>query len=200
MTFNIIASLCLSYLCGSIPTSYISGRVFYGKDLRNLGSGNLGATNTLRNFGKRAAFVVLLVDIGKGWFPIWYLSGNVEASIGNTWLIACGFSCILGHICSCWVRFKGGKGVATSCGVFLALTPAPAVAAFIVWLVTFSLSKTASIASVVASIVFPILVYFAPGTTNPNLIWISTVLSILILWTHRGNIARMIQGTEKQVL
>lgn len=200
MTENPFQFLVLSYLFGSIPTSYILGKVFFGIDLRTVGSGNLGATNALRNFGKITGLAVLVVDIAKGWVPIWYFSRLLENQTNLSWIMACGFATILGHIYSCWVNFKGGKGVATSCGVFLAITPLAAVSALAVWLLIFLFNKTASVASLVSSICFPIAIYLDPNTKDPALLWFSIVLSVLIIWTHRTNVARIIEGTEGSAL
>ncbi len=192
--------LVMSYLSGSIPSSYVVGRVFFQKDLRQLGSGNLGTTNTLRIFGKKAAFVVLIMDIMKGLFPVWYVSGQMVSTGGEHWVLLCGLAAIIGHIYSWAVGFKGGKGVATSCGVLLALAPLPAVAALVVWIIVFGSTKTASVASLVSSILFPIAIYFDSSNQNPSLFWFSLGLLVLIIWTHRSNIARLIEGKEKAAL
>ena len=192
--------LLVSYLCGSLPSSYIVGKVFFKEDLRTLGSGNLGTTNVLRMFGKKAASVVLVIDIMKGFLPTWYISERMGFPDAGHWVVLCGLVAIIGHIYSCWVRFSGGKGVATSCGVFLALTPLAAFCAIVVWFIVFSIKRTASIASLACGILFPVAVYYDPNNQHPILIWFSLGLSVLILWTHRSNIVRMIAGKEKPAL
>lgn len=200
MTGSPVESLVLSYFFGSIPSSYILGKIFFSIDLRTVGSGNLGTTNALRNFGKRVAAAVLVIDIAKGWIPVWYFSGLREDQASLVWVLACGFAAILGHVYSCWVNFKGGKGVATSCGVFLAVTPLAAVSALIVWFLIFFFKKTASLASLISSVLFPIVVYLDPSTEDPILLWFSIVLSVLIIWTHRTNLVRIAKGTERPAL
>ena len=192
--------LLVSYLCGSVPSSYIVGKVFFKEDLRNLGSGNLGTTNALRMFGKKAASVVLVIDVMKGFLPTWYISERIGILDAGHWVVLCGLVAIVGHIYSCWVRFSGGKGVATRCGVFLALTPLATFCAIVVWFIVFAIKRTASIASLACSILFPVAVYFDPNNQQPILVWFSLGLSVLILWTHRSNIIRMIEGKEKPAL
>jgi len=165
-----------------------------------MGSGNLGATNALRSFGKKTATAVLFMDIAKGWVPIRYFSVTGENQIGSLWILAWGLAAILGHIFSCWVKFRGGKGVATSCGVFLAIAPIAGMISLCSWLVAFLMSKKASVGSLVASVVLPIGVYLDPNATDPALLYFSVSLSLLIIWTHRTNLARIMKGTENASL
>jgi glycerol-3-phosphate acyltransferase PlsY len=197
---NPVVILLISYLLGSIPSSYILGKIFFGLDLRTMGSGNLGATNALRSFGKTTATAVLFMDIAKGWVPIRYFSVTGENQIGSLWILAWGLAAILGHIFSCWVKFRGGKGVATSCGVFLAIAPIAGMISLCSWLVAFLISKKASVGSLVASFVLPIGVYFDPNATDPALLYFSVSLSLLIIWTHRTNLARIMKGIENTSL
>ena len=116
------ALVLLAYVVGATPTSFWVGRYGYGVDLREMGSGNLGATNTFRVLGGKAALPVMVVDIAKGWLPV-FLFPQVDGSAAWTWALAYGAAAIVGHVFSFWVGFRGGKGVATSGGVFLALAP-----------------------------------------------------------------------------
>ena len=122
------ALLALSYLLGATPTSYWMGRAFHGLDLREHGSGNLGATNVFRILGPKWALPVVAVDVAKGFVPVWFFPSMVDGGLG--WTLAFGGAAIVGHIYSLWVGFKGGKGIATSAGVFLALAPWAVLGAF----------------------------------------------------------------------
>ncbi|MGY8777514.1 MAG: glycerol-3-phosphate acyltransferase [Longimicrobiales bacterium] len=124
--------LGLSYLLGATPTSFWVGRVFHGLDLREHGSGNLGATNAFRVLGLKSALPVVFVDVAKGWIPVWLFADVVGA--GFEWAFAYGLAAILGHMFSFWVGFKGGKGMATSAGVFLGFAPLAVLAGFVLWL------------------------------------------------------------------
>ena len=130
MTYGLLA---LSYLLGATPTSYWIGRAFHGLDLREHGSGNLGATNAFRVLGPTWALPVVAVDIAKGFLPVLFFPDLVGADLG--WTIAFGAAAIVGHIFSLWVGFEGGKGIATSAGVFLALAPWAVLGGFVVWAV-----------------------------------------------------------------
>ena len=131
------ALLLLSYLLGSIPTSYVLGKALRGIDLREHGSGNLGATNAFRVLGAKWAVPVVILDVGKGFVPVWLFPGLARAGLG--WTLAFGAAAILGHMFSVWVGFKGGKGMATSAGVFLGLAPWAVLGSLILWVgLTFS--------------------------------------------------------------
>jgi acyl phosphate:glycerol-3-phosphate acyltransferase len=188
--------LLLAYLLGSIPSSYLMGRLARGVDLRDHGSGNLGAANTFRVLGWRAAAPVIVVDVAKGWaptalFPLW---NGVETT---HWALAYGGAAILGHLFSVFVRFKGGKGVATSAGVFLALAPWAVLIAFVVWGVTVVLTRIVSVGSLLAAVVLPLAVFV---TAEPRpVFWVSLVLCLLVIFAHRENIRRLARGTEKRL-
>lgn len=192
----IVLWLLLAYLMGSIPTSYAMGRLVRGIDLRDHGSGNLGATNTFRVLGWRAAVPVMVVDITKGWvptalFPLW------DGATSGYWALAYGAAAILGHLFSVFVRFKGGKGVATSAGVFLALAPWAVLIGFVVWGVTVVLTRMVSLGSLLAALTLPVAVFV---TNEPRpIFWVSIALSLLIIYAHRENIRRLVSGTEKRL-
>jgi glycerol-3-phosphate acyltransferase PlsY len=190
------ALLALSYLLGATPTSYWVGRVFHGVDLREHGSGNLGATNALRVLGWRCALPVVLVDTAKGFIPVWFFPGL--AGVGVTWTLAFGTSAILGHMFSVWVGFKGGKGMATSAGVFLALAPWAVVIGFVAWLVITFGTGYVSLASIVAAILLPPLIAFTPHSGGPTLVGFSTALAAFVIWKHRSNIGRLMRGEENR--
>lgn len=182
-----------AYLIGAIPTSYIVGRMTRGIDLRQHGSGNLGATNTYRVLGWRAATPVFIVDIFKGFAPAWFFpawDGRAEPE----WALAYGAAAIVGHMFSVYVNFKGGKGVATSAGVFLALAPAAVGVALLIWLTILWLSGYVSLASIVAAAMLPILIYFFQAPTST--LALASALSLLVLYGHRANMRRLLKGEE----
>lgn len=186
----------LAYLAGSIPTSFFAGRLARGIDLRQHGSGNLGATNTFRVLGWKAAAPVVVIDIAKGWiptalFPLW------DGSQTLGWALAYGAAAIVGHVFSVFVGFKGGKGVATSAGVFAALAPWAVAIGFVVWGVTLVLTRLVSLASILAAMLLPIAVYV---TNEPTMVfWLSMVLSIFVIYAHRTNIGRLVRGEENRL-
>jgi glycerol-3-phosphate acyltransferase PlsY len=189
------ALLVLAYLVGATPTSYVVGRVVHGIDLRKHGSGNLGATNAFRVLGWRAAAPVMVVDVAKGWIPTAYFP-LLDGAEPLGWALAYGAAAITGHVFSIYVRFKGGKGVATSAGVFLALAPWAVLIAAIVWAVIVTLGRIVSLASMVAAVVLPIAVY-ATGEPRTE-IWLSVGLSLFVLYAHRSNIRRLVRGEESR--
>ena len=192
----------VSYLSGAIPFSYIAAKGFAGIDLREHGSGNLGATNTFRFLGAKIALLVLVADIAKGFLPVFfapmYSTGH---TIPDLWLMYIGgFFAVIGHMFSVFVRFKGGKGIATTAGVFLALAPAAFLGAFVVFAITFGVTRIVSVASMVSSIALPLMVYLAqrlelvPG--DRSLLILSFAIMVVVLAKHHSNIKRLMAGTE----
>ncbi len=195
---NPVAFVALAYILGAIPTSYWVGRGVYGVDLRKKGSGNLGATNTFRVFGARAALPVVIFDIAKGWLPVAMFPGwaGVQGELG--WALGFGAAAIFGHVFSLWVRFHGGKGVATSAGVFAALAPA----AILICLTAFSLivwrSRMVSLGSISAAALLPFAIWLTPHQGGMVLVCFSAALSIFVIWAHRSNLGRLIRGEENR--
>ncbi len=191
MTWLLLAA---AYLLGATPTSYLLARVAYGVDLREAGSGNLGATNTFRVLGWKAALPVMVVDVAKGWVPT-ALFHRWDAA-GPEWALAYGAAAILGHVYSLYVGFRGGKGVATSAGVFLALAPWAVLIGFVVWTTTVSLTRIVSLGSLLAAVVLPVAVY----VTNepPVVVWLSLGLALFVIYAHRENIRRLLRGEENR--
>ena len=187
--------LGLAYGAGATPTSLWLGRAVYGVDLRTKGSRNLGGTNTFRVLGWRAALPVILVDIGKGWLPVWYFPQIQPATSPSTWALAYGGAAVLGHVFSFWVGFKGGKGIATSGGVLLGLAPVAVAVCLGVWLGVVFLTRIVSVASLSAALTLPAALYLLPreGTA---MLWFSGALSVLVVWSHRSNIERLLKGEE----
>lgn len=188
------ALLLVSYLLGSMPTSYLIGKCFHGLDLREHGSGNLGATNAFRVLGAKSALPVMLIDIGKGFVPAWLFPRLVGVGFG--WTLAFGSAAIVGHMFSVWVGFKGGKGMATSAGVFLGLAPWAVLAGLALWcLLTFGTGYV-SVGSIVTALALPALVALTPHAGGTALIWFSAALAAVVVWAHRGNIRRLVRGEE----
>ena len=177
---------------GALPTSYLVGKL-RGIDLRQHGSGNLGATNTYRVLGWRAAMPVFVVDILKGWAPAFFFP-QWDNSARPEWALAYGAAAITGHVFSIYVRFKGGKGVATSSGVLLALAPTAVGISTLIWASLVFLTGYVSLASITAAAVIPILVYFLNGP-GPVL-WLTLGLAAFVWFAHRANIRRLLKGQE----
>lgn len=184
--------LAVSYLLGAVPTSYIVGRVARGIDLREHGSGNLGATNAFRVLGWRLALPVLVFDVFKGWLPT-YLFPTLD-NAGPPWAFAYGVAAIVGHVYSVFVRFRGGKGVATSAGVFLALAPVAVGVGLAIWLAIVFTTRIVSLASIIAAVALPLTVYALHGPTT--VFWVSAGLAAFVIYAHRSNIRRLLKGEE----
>jgi len=189
-----------AYLLGSIPFGYLIVKMGRGSDVRGAGSGNIGATNVTRVAGKVAGLATLALDAGKGYLAVWlamrWSHGNIR------WMMAAGVAVVLGHTFSCWLRFRGGKGVATGLGVFLAIAWQAVLATLLVWLVVVAFWRYVSLGSVVAAAALPILVYlfYAPGHAPPLAVSFGSVaVAIIVIFKHRENIARLIAGTESRL-
>ena len=187
--------LLLAYLIGATPTSYHAGKLGRGIDLREHGSKNLGATNVYRVLGWRYAVPVALIDMAKGIVPVAILG---PWSNGPGWfMVALGLAAVLGHMYSPYVRFKGGKGVATAAGMFLALAPLAIVLSMLVWTATLWLSGYVSVASLAAAVPFPLWVRLTVPR-QPYTLGASVILALLIVYAHRANIRRLRDGTENR--
>lgn len=186
----------VAYAAGSIPAAYLAGRIA-GVDLRSKGSGNLGATNVVRVLGLEVGLVVFAVDMLKGALPVALLPGVTTGTIAPTWLpILYGAAAILGHVRPVWLRFgKGGKGVATSCGVFLALTPIPTLFALAVFVTAFGATGFVSLGSMAAAAALPVFVAATDGGVTPML-GVSVLIALFVFWTHRPNVGRLRRGEE----
>jgi acyl phosphate:glycerol-3-phosphate acyltransferase len=203
MFWKVIACLWGAYMIGSIPTAVWVGKIFHGVDVREHGSGNAGATNTIRVLGAATGIPVLLFDAFKGWIVVmlaWYTNIFVPGSEPFiNFQLSLGISAVLGHLFPLYAGFRGGKGVATLFGIVIALYPvAFAIVAFL-FLITFLLTRYVSLGSIFAAISFPFIVVFLLKINSPSLIMFSIVIAAFIPITHQKNIARLIRGTESKM-
>ena len=202
----------VSYLLGSIPFGYLLVRVFRGVDVRHTGSGNIGATNVARTGSKGLAIATLLLDALKGYGAVWIAailvvqSGHARfdfpfagevVDIGRT---LAALSVIVGHMFPVWLRFKGGKGVATAAGAFLALAPRAMLLALLAFAIVVALTRYVSLGSIIAAAAFPLLFYWTAPSERMNVLIASLtgICSLLIIVRHKDNIRRLISGTENR--
>jgi glycerol-3-phosphate acyltransferase PlsY len=190
------------YLLGSIPTGYLVAKA-RGIDIRTVGSKNMGATNVFRTLGKGPGIFVLLVDALKGYAAsAWLADGllhlfNSPNSEPQTNHLIAGIAAVLGHNYTCWLQFKGGKGIATTAGVFLALAPTAVGIALALWIVTFAATRYVSVASILAAVALPTAVWFTQE--NLALRVIAIILGVLAIYKHKANIERLMKGTENRI-
>jgi glycerol-3-phosphate acyltransferase PlsY len=194
----------VAYFLGSIPTGYLMARA-RGIDIRAVGSGNIGATNVLRILGKPAGISVLLVDALKGWVAVVYgtrlvlhLTGvGPGDSDAETHRIVASLCAILGHNYTCWLGFKGGKGIATSAGVLTALVPYALLTILTVWILLFAATRIVSVGSLAASATLPFAAHFF--YRHWTLTLVTGAMGVLAIYKHRANIQRLLAGTEPKV-
>ena len=199
-----ILTVLIAYLLGSIPTGFLVAKA-RGVDIRTVGSGNIGATNVFRILGKAAGVFVLVVDAAKGWLAVFVVAKLVSGwfypepgSPALEWFRLCaGIAAILGHNYTCWLHFKGGKGIATSAGVLVALVPKPLLVVLAIWIIIFALSRYESLASIVAALSLPFAAW-AFGETR-TIILVTAALAALAIYKHKANIQRLINGTENRI-
>ena len=192
---TLAAWIVAAYLIGSIPTSYLAGRLGAGIDLRKHGSKNLGATNVYRLLGWKYAVPVGLFDIMKGAVPVALLGPRVSP---EPWVpLALGGAAVLGHVFSVFVKFRGGKGVATATGVVLALAPAALGLSIVVWAVALAATGYVSLASILGAAAFPAAVRMTEPHDGYTLA-LGVALAALIVFTHRNNISRLASGRENR--
>lgn len=201
-TYAAIATLA-AYLVGSIPASVWWGRLFHGVDVREHGSRNAGATNTFRVLGWRAGVPVLLIDIAKGFLPVRLLPNLTDLEPDTApwmWLrLALVFAVVIGHLYPVFAGFRGGKGVATSLGGTLAVHPGAAALCIGVFALVFLLSRYVSLGSLCAAVAFPIAVALVFRETSPVKLGFAVALCLLIFYTHRQNIGRLLRGEESRM-
>lgn len=184
----------IGYLLGSIPFGMILAKFAGYGDIRNIGSGNIGATNVLRTGNKWLALVTLFLDIFKGAAAVWVSFGshNIIAIFATALLV------VLGHMFPAWLKFKGGKGVATALGALFALMPGLGAAMGGVWILMALLFRTSSLSSLTAFAASPLISYFLIG--DENLALLSALIALLVFWKHRENIQRLLKGEEPKIV
>lgn len=196
-------SVALAYLIGSFPTAYLVGRA-RGVDPGSRGSGNYGATNVYRTLGPGPAALTLMVDVGKGFLPVllfprWLPSASVGAV---TQQVVVALAAILGHVFPLFLAFRGGKGVGTAAGAYLALTPWATLAAAVLWITVLLWRRIASLASLSAAVGLVVAVWALHASRLPRtwpLLGVTTLLAAFVFWTHRDNIVRLRRGEEKPI-
>lgn len=197
----LIISMLIAYLVGSIPTGFLIAKYKTNTDLRGFGSGSVGATNVFRAAGKLAALVTLILDILKGYIAVTVLSDMLYSfRLGvslNEYCAIMGFCAVVGHNWPIFLRFKGGKGVATSAGVLLGISPLLVLIGLCAWLVVFIFTRVVSISSIVAAVVIPISAYMVGNSTAVRMLAIA--LALLMVIRHHGNIKRIAKGEEKKI-
>jgi glycerol-3-phosphate acyltransferase PlsY len=184
-----------AYLLGSVPSALFVVWLMTGEDIRNLGSGNIGATNATRAGGFRAGVVVTILDVVKGALPVWAMSVFHPAS---AWLAAAMLAAVVGHCYPIWLKFRGGKGVATAFGAFLVLSPWSAVAGIALWLVVLLIWRRVSLASMVAAAAYPLALVVIDDPT-PVILAAVSATAVLIVLRHHDNIRNLLAGDEPKI-
>lgn len=188
--------ILIGYILGSIPFAYLAGKTVRGIDLRQHGSGNLGATNVYRTLGWKVAAVVFVLDTLKGALPVLAVRQFAVGPHLELWAIAAGVAAIAGHAKPLFLLWKGGgKGVATAGGVFLALAPIPTLASMATFIIVVLLTGYVSVASLSAAVVLPIVLAATIGIHSPLFV-VSVLVAMFVFWTHRANIGRLRRGEE----
>src|SRR5438105_376192 len=198
---NYIIIGLIAYLCGSIPFGYILVRIFKGEDVRQSGSGNIGATNVART-APLLGIATLLLDGIKGYVPVKYIlwqgTSFFPDALRTHELLAVAAVCVIfGHLFPVWLKFRGGKGVATAVGIYLALAPRILGLSFVVFLLVFLITRYVSVGSISAAAAFPLLAYFVFGMSWPQPVFIAMIaISLLVILRHHSNIRKLLHGTE----
>ena len=189
-----------AYLLGSIPFGLLIARLRGRGDIREAGSGNIGAANVTRVVGVGAGVLTLLLDSAKGFLAVWLASRFTGGNV--TWMTIAGVAAILGHLFPVWLRFRGGRGVATAAGVFLLICPQAVAGAIVLWILVVAFWRYVSLGSIAAAAALPLFTYllWAPGHAPPLAVSAGVlVAAALIIWKHRPNIERLLAGTESKL-
>jgi acyl phosphate:glycerol-3-phosphate acyltransferase len=201
LTFALV--LIISYLFGSIPAGYVAGRIA-GVDIRKSGSGNIGATNVTRVLGKSYGYPVFAIDFLKGLAAVRVsilIATHAQFPKMSTELIGiiAAVSCVIGHAFPIWLRFKGGKGVATSAGSLFGLMPIAVLIGAAIWIIIFQVTRYVSVASIVAAVALPIIIFIISSLNQAHakaLLYFSICLAVVVILRHRSNLSRLARGTE----
>ncbi len=188
-----IGMVVFGYLLGSVPVGVVVGRLLYGVDPRTAGSRNIGATNVTRVAGRKAGLITLAGDILKGTLPVVMA---MALGLEPLWVALSGFSAFVGHLFPLFLGFKGGKGVATACGMFLPIVPLPLLISALVFAGLVAVTRYVSVGSMTASVALPLFIYLTGG--NREYVWIAVVVSLLVIIKHRDNIERLLRGEENR--
>ncbi len=196
-------SLAVAYFAGAFPTAWLVGRA-RGVDVGRQGSGNYGATNVFRTLGPAPAVIVMLVDVAKGFLPAAFLPRAlpVEGLAPQTHAVLLAVAAVVGHVYSVFLGFRGGKGIGTAAGGYLAIAPWALLAALGVWLVVVAATRIVSLASLagaLALLVGVVVIDFAPAASDVVLVVVTTLLVAFVFWTHRANIGRLARGQERRI-
>ena len=206
--FILLLIFIICYLIGSIPFGLILTKLFDNNDLRNIGSGNIGATNVLRTGNKTLALLTLILDLSKSFIPLFIFFKLYPHPIINDFfnliivdkiflILVFGYFFVLGHCFPIWLKFKGGKGIATSLGVILSIDFFIGLCLLTIWILVFLIFKISSLSALISSTSFPILIFFK--YEKVNLLYLSILLTIFVFFTHRTNIIRLLKKEEKKI-
>ena len=206
--FILFLIFIICYLIGSIPFGLILTKLFDNNDLRNIGSGNIGATNVLRTGNKTLALLTLILDLSKSFIPLFIFFKLYPHPIINDFfnliiidkiflILVFGYFFVLGHCFPVWLKFKGGKGIATSLGVILSIDFFIGLCLLTIWILVFLIFKISSLSALISSTSFPILIFFK--YEKVNLLYLSILLTIFVFFTHRANIIRLLKKEEKKI-
>ncbi len=199
---ELILACLLAYLLGSIPTSVWVGKWFFNLDIRSMGSGNAGATNTIRVLGLKAGIPVLIFDVFKAWMAVtlacWLGDGVFTPNQDVIYRIVLGALAVLGHVYPVFAGFRGGKGVASLVGVVIALYPQSFLVILVFFTVMMVATRIVSVSSMSSAIIFPFVVIFLFNETRLPLIVLALAIALFVPYTHRENIKRLLRGTEKK--
>ena len=206
--FILFLIFIICYLIGSIPFGLILTKLFDNNDLRNIGSGNIGATNVLRTGNKTLALLTLILDLSKSFIPLFIFFKLYPHPMINDFfnliivdqiflILVFGYFFVLGHCFPIWLKFKGGKGIATSLGVILSIDFFIGLCLLTIWILVFLIFKISSLSALISSTSFPILIFFK--YEKVNLLYLSIVLTIFVFFTHRANIIRLLKKEEKKI-
>jgi acyl phosphate:glycerol-3-phosphate acyltransferase len=197
-----VSGILTAYLIGSIPSAVWVGKLFYGIDVRNEGSGNAGATNTIRVLGLKAGIPVLLFDVFKGWLAVFLIHffplGELSTFHADLYRIVVAVAVVLGHVFPVFASFRGGKGIATLLGVGIALYPQAVLVTIVIFALMLIITKYVSLSSITASVTFPFLVYFVFNTGSAPLLILAIFVGIFVPLTHRKNIRRLMNNEESK--
>lgn len=186
--------LLLSFLIGSVPNAYLIAKIFYGIDIRRYGSGNPGATNVWRVAGKIPGIITFTLDMLKGFIPAFIAKKIFIHDAALTIPMLAGLCAVAGHVWTPFLKFRGGKGVATGCGVFFGLVPVAAFFSFIIFFLALAITKYVAVGSITAAVAMPVFLYLLKRP--PVLIYISVILAVIIIWRHKSNIKKILDKTE----